>query len=86
MENNATPRAPATFNKQAGKATTSENSFSDQNWGSASQGLARVAECHSNTQLAYILQQAKLVAYELDPDANGENMEDSEDEYTRICE
>jgi len=76
-----------TFNKQAGKTTTSEHSFSDQKWGDATQGLTHAAEHHSNTQLAVIIEKVQQAAHDMQPDTSGETVfeDDARDEYARIC-
>ena len=78
-----TPRPPASFNKQAGKVTTCESSFSDQKWGDAMQGITRAAEHCSNAQLNIILKKAQRAVNELMREAGGEEMVDerSEDKY-----
>ncbi|KAG6377254.1 hypothetical protein JVT61DRAFT_1315 [Boletus reticuloceps] len=81
-----TPHPPASFNKQAGKVTTGENSFSDQHWGDATQGITHAAERRSDAQLHDILSKVQQVAREL-AQAGDEQMDNDcfEDEYACIC-
>ncbi|KAG6371364.1 hypothetical protein JVT61DRAFT_9572 [Boletus reticuloceps] len=81
-----TPRPPASFNKQVGKVTMGENSFSDQHWGDATRGITRAAERCSDAQLHDILSKVQQVAREL-AQAGDEQMDNDcfEDEYAHIC-
>ncbi|KAG6370245.1 hypothetical protein JVT61DRAFT_12404 [Boletus reticuloceps] len=80
--------APGTFNKQVGKVTTSEHSFSDQKWGDTTRGITRAVEHCSNTQIAQIHEKAQLLAGKLEPDAGDKSvaLETTKDEYARMCE
>ncbi|KAN0085855.1 hypothetical protein V8E55_006989 [Tylopilus felleus] len=85
MKGKLTPRPPALFDKQAGKVTTCENSFSDQSWGNATQGLTHAAERRSDAQLNVIVRTVQHAVRELMPEVGGERVdEESDDEYACI--